>query len=265
MTQSGGLQSEISLAFSMCRRAFVGVALFTGMSNILMLSGSMFMLEIYDRVLPSRSVPTLVGLAALVLVLYAFQAGLEMVRARIMGRVGLALDEALGERVYDAIIRFPLKAAGSGSAGLQPLRDLDQVRAFMSGSGPTALFDLPWIPLYLGLCFAFHFWLGTTALVGTIALVGITALTEAKTRSPSRKPLTSRRRATRSRKRGAGTPRCCERWAWEVGSPPGGPSQIANACPDPRALATSPVTLEPSPRWRAWRCNPWSSVLAHIW
>jgi PrtD family type I secretion system ABC transporter len=184
MTQSSGLQSEISLAVSMCRRAFVGVALFTGMSNILMLSGSMFMLEIYDRVLPSRSVPTLVGLAALVLILYAFQAGLEMVRARIMGRIGLALDEALGERVYDAIIRFPLKAASSGSAGLQPLRDLDQMRSFMSSSGPTALFDLPWIPLYLGLCFAFHFWLGITALVGTIALVGITAITEAKTRSP---------------------------------------------------------------------------------
>ena len=197
MTPTGGPRAEISLALAACRRAFVGVALFTGMSNILMLGGSMFMLEIYDRVLPSRSIPTLVGLAALVLMLYGFQGGLEMVRARIMARVGLALDEALGERVYDAIIRFPLKAASTASAGLQPLRDLDQIRAFMSSSGPTALFDLPWIPLYLGLCFVFHFWLGITAFVGTILLVSITAMTEAKNAPPSRRLRTSGRCATR--------------------------------------------------------------------
>ena len=182
-TPSAGLQSEIALVFALCRRAFIGVGIFTAVSNILMLSGSMFMLEIYDRVLPSRSVPTLVGLSCLVLILYVFQAGLEIIRSRIMGRIGIAFDEALGERVFDAIIRFPLKACGNGGSGLQPMRDLDQVRAFMSSSGPIALFDAPWIPLYLGLCFAFHFWLGLTAFIGTIILIGITALTEAKTRS----------------------------------------------------------------------------------
>ena len=94
---------------------------------------------------------------------------------------------------------------------------------------------------------------------------GITAITEAKTRSPLKEAAYFAQARNALAEAGAGTPRCCERWAWEVGSPPGGPSQIANACPDPRALATSPVTLEPSPRWRAWRCNPWSSALAHIW
>src|SRR5579862_1470253 len=182
-SRGAGARSEIAAALSMCRRAFFGIALFTAMSNILMLSGSMFMLEVYDRVLPSRSVPTLVGLSALVFILYGFQAGLEMVRARIMARIGIALDEALGERVFDSIVRLPLFAASPGGAGLQPLRDLDQIRAFMSSSGPSALFDLPWIPLYLGLCFLFHFWLGFTALIGALGLVCITAVTEAKTRA----------------------------------------------------------------------------------
>jgi PrtD family type I secretion system ABC transporter len=175
-------QSEIGSAFGMCRRAFVGAGIITGMSNILMLGGSIFMLEVYDRVLPSRSVATLQGLVVLVLILYAFQAGLEMIRARLMGRIGRAFDELLAERIFDAIVRYPLKAVGTTSAGLQPLRDLDQVRAFMAGSGPTALFDLPWIPLYLLLCFLFHFWLGLTAFIGALVLCAITIVSERKTR-----------------------------------------------------------------------------------
>ncbi len=178
-----GLKSEIEQALGLCRRAFVGVAFFSGMSNILMLTGSMYMLELYDRVLPSRSIPTLVGLSIVVVILFAFQAGLDMVRARIMGRIGMALDEALCVRVYDAIVRFPLKA-NSGSGGLQPLRDLDQLRTFLASTGPIALFDLPWIPLYLGLCFLFHVWLGMTALFGTLVLIAVTYLTEVKTRQP---------------------------------------------------------------------------------
>jgi PrtD family type I secretion system ABC transporter len=184
ISKLSGPPSEVAAALSLCRRALVGVGLFSGMSNLLMLTGSMFMLELYDRVLPSRSIPTLMGLSIIALIIFGFQAGLDMVRARIMGRIGMALDESLSDRVYDAIVRFPLKANNSG--GLQPLRDLDQLRAFLGSSGPIALFDLPWIPLYLGLCFVFHFWLGMTALVGTLGLVGITLLTEIKTRSPMR-------------------------------------------------------------------------------
>src|SRR6476646_663813 len=80
---------------------------------------------------------------------------------------------------------MPWKARGDGD-GLQPLRDLDQVRSFLSGGGPTALFDLPWMPVYLGICFLFHFWIGTTALFGAAVLVAITVLTEARTRGPSK-------------------------------------------------------------------------------
>jgi ATP-binding cassette subfamily C protein len=149
-----------------------------------MLTGSFFMLQVYDRVLPGRSVPTLLALLALAIVLYLFQGGLDLVRGRISVRIGRYFDERLGLRVYDALVRLPLKTRGDGD-GLQPLRDLDQVRSFLSGGGPTALFDLPWMPIYLGICFLFHFWIGVTALAGAVVLVGVTILTEVRTRGPA--------------------------------------------------------------------------------
>jgi ATP-binding cassette subfamily C protein len=150
-----------------------------------MLTGSFFMLQVYDRVLPGRSIPTLLALLILAIVLYAFQGGLDLVRNRISLRVGRFFDEKLGLRVFDALVRLPLKTRGDGD-GLQPLRDLDQVRSFLSGGGPTALFDLPWMPIYLGICFLFHFWIGMTALIGAFVLIGITILTETHTRGPAK-------------------------------------------------------------------------------
>ena len=177
--------SELAAALGACRRAFVAIALFSGMSNILMLAGALFMLEIYDRVLPSRSVPTLVGLLILVTGLYGAQGLIDMIRSRILVRVGLSLDETLSLRVYDAIVRLPLKAGAKGD-GTQPIRDLDAVRGFLSGSGPVAFFDLPWMPVYLAICFLFHTYLGLTALGGAIVLITLTVITEVKTRRPTR-------------------------------------------------------------------------------
>src|SRR5580698_3832230 len=87
--------SELAAALSACRRAFYAIAMFSGMSNILMLSGALFMLEVYDRVLPSRSVTTLVALLILVAGLYAMQGVIDTIRSRILVRVGNSLDEAL--------------------------------------------------------------------------------------------------------------------------------------------------------------------------
>ena len=81
-------------------------------------------------------------------VLYAFQGVLDVLRGRVLVRIGASLDEALSARVFDILVRLPLRRAPSGD-GLQPVRDLDQVRGFLSSLGPTALFDLPWMPLYL--------------------------------------------------------------------------------------------------------------------
>ncbi len=164
--------------------ALLGVGLLSALVNVLYLTGSLFMLEVYDRVLPSRSVPTLLGLAAIVVVLYAFQGLFDVLRNRLLVRIGAAVDRALGRRTYDAVVQAPLVATRQGD-GLQPLRDLDQVRTFLSSPGPAALFDLPWIPLYLLLCFAFHPWIGAAVLVGALLLVSITLVTDLLTRRPS--------------------------------------------------------------------------------
>ncbi|HET7806785.1 MAG TPA: type I secretion system permease/ATPase [Pseudolabrys sp.] len=179
------IQSELTTALSSCRSAFIATAMFSGMSNVLMLTGALFMLEIYDRVLPSRSVPTLVALIAIATALYAALGVLDLIRGRILVRVGASLDEAISDRVYDALVCLPLKAGNRGD-GLQALRHLDNLRTFLSGMGPIAFFDLPWIPLYLVICFVFHPLIGVTALLGAIILCTLTLLTEVYTRDSSK-------------------------------------------------------------------------------
>src|SRR5579883_2057817 len=177
-------RSELGDALRACRSAFLGVGLMSCIINLLYLTGSIFMLEVYDRVLPSRSVPTLVGLVIIAAVLYIAQGVLDLIRGRILGRIGTALDEALNARVFDTVVRLPL-IAGGRAEGLQPLRDLDNVRSFLGGMGPGAFFDLPWLPFYLAICFAFHVLIGVTALIGAIILVTLTVMTEFLSRVPA--------------------------------------------------------------------------------
>nr|WP_245310791.1 type I secretion system permease/ATPase [Bradyrhizobium valentinum] len=165
--------------------ALVGIAVVSGVVNILALTSPLFMLQVYDRVLASRSVSTLIGLATLAAVLFGFQSLLDVIRGRVLLRMGETFDRKLSGRVHEAIVSLPLEARMPGD-GLQPLRDLDNVRGFLSGQGPTALFDLPWMPLYLGICFLFHFWIGITALVGAIVLVSLTVITDVLSRGPTR-------------------------------------------------------------------------------
>jgi ATP-binding cassette subfamily C protein len=155
-------RSELGEALRACRGAFIGVALMSCIINLLYLTGSIFMLEIYDRVLPSRSVPTLIGLIILAAGLYIAQGVLDLIRGRILGRIGTALDEALNARVFQTVVRLPLMIGGRNE-GLQPLRDLDNVRGFLGSQGPGAFFDLPWLPFYLAICFAFHVLIGVTS------------------------------------------------------------------------------------------------------
>jgi len=178
-------RSELASALHSCRGAFAGIGIMSGVLNVLALTGSFFMLEVYDRVLPSRSVPTLIALMALAAVLYACHGLLDLIRARILVRIGGSLDEALSGRVYDLIARLPLRGRNP-SNGLQPIQDLDQVRSFLSGVGPAALFDLPWMPFYLAICFLFHFSLGIATTVASIILIAMTLATEMFTRHPVR-------------------------------------------------------------------------------
>jgi PrtD family type I secretion system ABC transporter len=179
----GGPQSQLIEAVRECKQAFAAIGLFSCFINILMLTGALFMLQVYDRVLPSRSVPTLVGLVVLALALFSFLGVLDLLRARLLTRIGGYLDEKLSPKIYEAVVRMPLRSVRQGD-GLQPIRDFDQIRSFLSGLGPTALFDLPWLPVYLAICFAFHFWIGFTALIGAVILICLTIATEYWVREP---------------------------------------------------------------------------------
>lgn len=178
-------QSLTAAVVSPLKTTFLGLALVSGVVNVLALTSPLFMLQVYDRVLASGSVPTLIGLAVLALGLFAFQCMLDIIRARVLMRIGERFDLRFSKRVHDAVTRLPLISRVSGD-GLQPLRDLDNVRGFVSGSGPTAFFDLPWMPFYLGICFLFHFWIGVTALAGAILLVSLTLFTNIFTQKPVR-------------------------------------------------------------------------------
>src|SRR3954471_24739494 len=185
----GVRRSELGEALRACRSAFLGVGVMSCMINLLYLTGSIFMLEAFDRVLASRSVPTLIGLVVLAAGLYIAQGGLDLIRGRILGRIGTALDEALNTRVFETVVRLPL-LVGSRNEGLQPLRDLDNVRSFLGSMGPGAFFDLPWLPFYLAICFAFHWLLGVTALAGAVILVTLTLITEFLSRTPAKEAMT---------------------------------------------------------------------------
>jgi ATP-binding cassette, subfamily C, bacterial PrsD len=182
-------RSELGDALRACRSAFLGLGVMSCIINLLYLTGSMFMLEVYDRVLPSRSVPTLIGLIILAGGLYVAQGVLDLLRGRILGRVGTALDEALNARVFETVVKLPL-LIGNRNEGLLPLRDLDNVRSFLGGAGPSAFFDLPWLPFYLGICFAFHVMIGITASVGAVILVTLTLITEYLSRQPAKEAMT---------------------------------------------------------------------------
>jgi len=169
-----------------CRTAFIGVGIASALVNILYLTGSFFMLEVYDRVLPSRSIPSLIALCLLALLLYGFQGVFELIRGRMLVRIAGALDESLSGRIYRALIKAPLKLKMQGD-GLQGLRDFDQVRSFLSGTGPSALFDLPWLPFYVSICFLFHPVIGMVAVAGGMILTLLTYLTNRGTQMPAKK------------------------------------------------------------------------------
>ncbi len=185
-----GRRASVTRALARCRIAFLGAGLFSGIINVLALTGSIYMLQVYDRVIPSRSLQTLVGLTILMVGLYAAYGLLDLIRTRLMSRIGIRLDNELRDDVFATVLALPLKVRPTGD-GLQPVRDLDAIRSFFSGPGPTALFDMPWIPIYLALVYFLHPWLGVFATLGALLLVVLTVLTELRTRDPSRSAASS--------------------------------------------------------------------------
>ena len=180
----------VSVGLRDSARRMIGIAVFSGVINVLMLSGSLYMLQVYDRVIPSRNTATLLGLSLIVLLAYLMQGYFDALRARMLCRVATLFDAGLQEAIHTALATLPLRGV-KPMLMQQPLRDLDQVRGFMSSMGPTAFLDMPWIPIFLIALFLFHPAIGMTALIGTAAIIAMTLLTERMSRGAARAAMDS--------------------------------------------------------------------------
>jgi PrtD family type I secretion system ABC transporter len=164
------------------RYIFLSIALFSFFLNLLMLVSPFYMLQVYDRVLTSHSKDTLYVLSILAVGLLAISAMLELVRGRILVRLGARLDRHVTHDLFAALIED--RIATQRNAASQPIRDLESVRSFLTGPGLLAFFDAPWVPLFLGLIFLFHPLLGVVALIGAAILFILAILSELTTRAP---------------------------------------------------------------------------------
>ncbi|MDY0012905.1 MAG: type I secretion system permease/ATPase [Rhodocyclaceae bacterium] len=173
-------KSELLEALLTFRKIFVSVGVFSFFINLLMLAPSIYMLQVYDRVLSARNDMTLLMLTLLVLGLYVLMSGLEFVRSMVLVRLSAKLDMLLNKRVFTAMFEANLRNPGTGAS--QSLSDLTNVRQFLTGNGLFAFFDAPWMPIYLVVIFLFHPWLGLIALLGALSLFGLAYLNERSTR-----------------------------------------------------------------------------------
>src|ERR1700676_3530787 len=175
----------VAIGLRASARRMGGIAVFSGVVNVLMLSGSLYMLQVYDRVIPSRNIATLLGLSLIVLLAYLAQGYFDALRTRMLSRVATLFDAGLQGAIHIALATLPLRGV-KPVLMQQPLRDLDQVRGFMSSMGPTAFLDMPWIPIFLVALFLFHPAIGMTALLGTAGIIAMTLLTERMSRGAAR-------------------------------------------------------------------------------
>ncbi len=161
--------SELAKAIHHCRDSFQSAAVFSLFINLLMLLPSIYMMQVYDRVLGSSSTSTLLMLTLLAVVLFATLGLLEWIRSQILIRVSTRFDLLLNERLYKVMFRQGLVSGGKSSA--QPMSDLLAVRQFLTGNGLFAFFDAPWLPIYILLLFLFHPAFGYVAIVSAVLLI----------------------------------------------------------------------------------------------
>jgi PrtD family type I secretion system ABC transporter len=174
-------KTELGMALARCRTAFLAAGGFSIFINMLVLVPSLYMLQIYDRVLSSRNVTTLVVMTIIAIVMVAVYAGLDTVRSQILVRIGGRLNELMGGRVFAAIFKSAVLRADGGSS--QALRDLDTVREFMTGQGLFALFDSPWTPFYVLLVWLIHPVLGMISIIGAVVIFSLALANELSTRA----------------------------------------------------------------------------------
>ena len=169
----------LQAAWGVCGTALLATAVFSLCVNLLMLAGPLYMLQIYDRVLVSRSMPTLVALSAILVALFFAMGILEWVRSKLMNRVAGRLNGILGPCLLDAILSEEAMRRSHIQTGL---RDLVTLRQFLSSPGPMAFFDMPWVPIYLAVIFYMHWVLGVVALGGALLMLVLAVATDRLTR-----------------------------------------------------------------------------------
>lgn len=174
-------REELAAARKESRPLYWFVGVFSFFTNMLMLTGPLYMLQVYDRVLGSRSVETLLALTVLVAFLYGTMGLLDYTRGRIMARVGARFQDRLDRRVFEASLQ---QSAGGNAAAATGLRDLESVQRLMTSPALMAVFDIPWTPVFLAGIALFHPWLGILALSGGAVLILITILNQILSRRP---------------------------------------------------------------------------------
>ncbi|MBW6392395.1 type I secretion system permease/ATPase [Billgrantia antri] len=168
--------SELQQVLKSCRASFFAIGGFSLCINLLMLTPALYMLQVYDRVITTGSRETLLMLTLVVMFLLIVMGGLELVRSRLLVRVGNSLDSRMSARLYRAV--FERARAVPGPSSAQPLDDLKSVRQFLAGNGLFAFFDAPWVPLYLGILFLFDIWFGVFATLAGAILLGLALANE---------------------------------------------------------------------------------------
>ena len=174
----GSATSRLSLAWPIVTLILVSLV-----SNLLMLTGPLFMLQVYDRVLDSRSIPTLLALTGLTAGLFALYGFLDALRSRMSARFANVLDGRISSSLFAASVRFRLVANAPKAA--DPIRDGDVVRQFLASPSPMTLMDLRWVPVYLAIVFVFHVWLGWLVVAGSLVIATLMIVNEAIARQPS--------------------------------------------------------------------------------
>ena len=194
MQQKKPKDSELKSSIFKLKKYFIIVGVFSFFINMLMLVPPLYMLQLYDRVLSSRSEGTLIMLTSIVVVLFITMGLLEVTRSKVLVRLGNKIDAFLSTRVFDSI--FALSNKQPMKSNSQPLSDLTQIRQFMTGNGLFAFFDAPWFPIYLGVLFMFHPYFGYFAIFAALVLVAITIANEYHTKESLSKANTENRKST---------------------------------------------------------------------
>lgn len=175
-------KNEITEALQIFKKTFITIGVFSAITNMLALVPSLYMMQVYDRVLASQNELTLAMLTVLMLGAYLMLASLEMIRSFVLVRVGNRFDMMMNKRVYTAAFQQNLKTSGANAG--QAMSDLTNVRQFMTGNALFAFFDAPWFPIYLAIIFFFQVPLGFFALGGTLILIVLAVVNERITRKP---------------------------------------------------------------------------------